>query len=133
LVVRGGDADCFVEEEGRGVDAATITPMDAAEEPKEDHVKPEVSENALTDAHTSAKTEVETEGHASGNAPRDTQEVSGPSSRTPNVDKDIAVTDGEESDARTTTQSQPARNVPPHLRADFQSPAIQQASAKVRQ
>jgi hypothetical protein len=126
------DADCGVEEEDRCVDTAMISTVDAAEHEEAD-VKPEVTEDSPNNAHNSANVEAVTECDASDNAPRDTQEVTEPTSQTANVDEDIAVADVEESDTRTAAPSQSARNVPPHLRADFQSPATQQASVRVRQ
>jgi hypothetical protein len=130
--VRCDIADCGVENESRRVDAATISTVDAAEEHEEADVKPGVADDGPNNAQTLTNVEVVTKGDASGIAPRDTQEVSGPTNRTTDVDEDIAVKDGEESDVKTATHPQPARSIPPHLRADFQSPAIQQVTAKVR-
>jgi hypothetical protein len=125
-------ADCGVEEKDRCVDTATISTADAAEEHEEADVKPEAAEESSNNAHDSANVKAVTECDASGNAPRDTQEATEPTSRTTNVDEDIDVADEAERDARTAAHSRSARNVPPHLRADFQSPATQQASVRVR-
>jgi hypothetical protein len=42
-------------------------------------------------------------------------------------DDEVAVTDGEDTNATITEESQPKRSIPPHLRRDFQAPVIRLA------
>jgi hypothetical protein len=97
------------------------------EKDDEADVKPEASEDFSNDAYSNAKFDAMRRAPDSNITAQVTQEVAEPRDPTTKVSEDAVVTE-EGDDARTAAQSQLARNVPPHLRADFQAPAPQQAS-----
>jgi hypothetical protein len=121
--------DCYSEGNGDDRNATTIEVVQFDEQHKAVKNEPEAPQNSSTDAQTSGQFNATDFANELDDESRRTQRITIPSMSTPNTDNNVAVTDREETDTnKTTSQSRSARNVPPHLRPDFPSPATRQAN-----